>query len=244
MLLVCWGDTTGGGSGGLGCYNPWNYQSRAMISWAGEPHFVPACSPDFEPSFDGVVAETQRMDWVGLQDFYHESLCLLMFRIEGAAHPYMASCACDADGWKRVEIAETMDVHEDHTPRRGEHVSSHLDLDAITTAKVDRLSVVDRYVRPPATVCMTLLHRSTSSTCEAWNLYRIEDFTILFAYCQWVGYLRINNCRALFEISLRGFFAEVADLEMRLGRRVMCGATLESVSRATAFQAFTACWLP
>lgn len=107
-----------------------------------------ACSKDFEPSFDGAVAEALRMDWVGVTDFFHESLCLLTYRIGGASHPYLNTCACDSDDETRVNAsAATRDVHIDHTPQRKRGmITSYLDLDPFLTAKVDRLTVVDRLV--------------------------------------------------------------------------------------------------
>ena len=42
--------------GTLGCYNPWNYQARAMLSREQNPHSInkTPCASDFEPSFDQV----------------------------------------------------------------------------------------------------------------------------------------------------------------------------------------------
>ena len=81
------------------------------------------------------------MNWVGITDFYHESICLLAYRVDGAAHPYMTSCACDDDGQERVQ--STADLHVDHSAK-GLHISSQLELDDLTMMKVDRLTVVDR----------------------------------------------------------------------------------------------------
>ena len=143
---------------GLGCYNPWNYQSRALQSYSQNPHKVHSCSKDFEPSFDGAVAEMLRMGWVGLTDFFHESLCLLTYRIGGASHPYVHTCACDSDGEMRViATAATRDVHIDHTPQQKQGaIVSHLDLDPFLSAKVDRLTVVDRFVVPSSTFLLQL----------------------------------------------------------------------------------------
>lgn len=129
----------------MGCYNPWNYQARAMISRDQGPHVVPACDGDFEPSYDQAIAETLRMDWVGLQDFYHESICLLVFRVGGKDHPYLQSCACDADNENPVAASSkgAKDLHIDHNTAHHRR-KSYLDLDAVTTAKVDRLSAVDK----------------------------------------------------------------------------------------------------
>ena len=81
-----------------------------------------------------------------VQDFYHESICLLMFRIGGDQHPYMSSCACDAETGEPVAVegGGVHDLHIDHNGAR-HHRQSFLNLDKITAAKVDRLSVVDRY---------------------------------------------------------------------------------------------------
>lgn len=72
--------------GAMGCYNPWNYQSRTLLSPSVSAHAVGPCG-DFEPSFDSAVSEMLRFDWIGLTEFYHESICLLLFRIEGDDHP-------------------------------------------------------------------------------------------------------------------------------------------------------------
>jgi len=128
----------------LGCYNPWNYQSRALQSWSEEPHSVVGtpCNIDFEPSFDQAILEMLRMDWVGLQDFFHESVCLLVHRVGGSSHSYMQSCGCDGLG-NPLSSAYAADFHEDHSG--GHAIRSHVDVDELTLAKIDSLTVTDRF---------------------------------------------------------------------------------------------------
>ena len=70
----------------LGCYQPWNYQARAMTSWGKQPHGISAIET-YEPSADSALTSYLETDWVGITDFYDESLCLLLsrFRTKAAA---------------------------------------------------------------------------------------------------------------------------------------------------------------
>ena len=79
----------------LGCYQPWNYQARAMTSWTSKPHGISAMET-YEPSVDSALTSYLETDWVGITDFYDESLCLLLgrFRTKAAAVLFSESCRC------------------------------------------------------------------------------------------------------------------------------------------------------
>ena len=127
-------------SGSLGCYNPWNYQARALQSLQRNPHSLSgsACQQDFEPSFDAAAVEMMKLDWVGLQDFYHESLCILVYRIAGNRSAYMERCTCNFTSQNSDDEVD-LDKHITHG-----NVRSQIPLDSLTKAKIDRLTAVDR----------------------------------------------------------------------------------------------------
>mgnify|MGYP000158871088 CR=1 FL=1 len=134
-----------------------------------EKSHVVTCD-DFEPSIDRAITETLKMDWVGLVDFYHESVCLLVSRLNRTS-AYMDTCGCEEGGQNSLPAALTVDVHDDHM-QSGVTIPQY-EMDMVTTvssrwlllfthlqraalagdmlqlmptlqAKVDRMTFVDR----------------------------------------------------------------------------------------------------
>ena len=83
------------------------------------------------------------MDWVGLVDFYHESICLLLSRLPlndtgtGNGECYALKCGCTPEGnpWGSGDF----DVRVDHG-----HVNSEVPLTPKLREMIDRLTEVDR----------------------------------------------------------------------------------------------------
>lgn len=150
---------TYGGSGDWDCYNPSNMQARALTcggeefeegnatsrkrrrataegyvaaSLAGHrsnAHHVKYRGVGVAPPLARALEALEKTDHVGLTELYHESLCLLVFRIDGKLPP---GCACDAERRPPHE-------HQDKgVPRHGLS-----DLDADTTRLADALTAVD-----------------------------------------------------------------------------------------------------
>jgi len=61
------------------CYHPANYQSRAFATMSENPHHV--VDDIYEPDKMTVMKNYWEMDWISLSSFFHESKCLLYYRI-------------------------------------------------------------------------------------------------------------------------------------------------------------------
>ena len=119
----------------LGCYEPWNYQARAMTSRRGTVHDL-GQAEDYAPLFDAAMLSYRAADWVGLTDFYDESLCLLLTRLPGAraATLFSDACRCDRRG-SLLDVA---------VERHGAVSSSNVRIDSGLAAKMDGLTAVDK----------------------------------------------------------------------------------------------------
>jgi hypothetical protein len=127
------GNVTGKKS--MGCYDPWNFQARFMTSWRARPHL--ALHEDYDPSIDAVLTLYLEMDWVGLTDFYDESLCLLLSRLQSstAAAIFKKSCNC--------QVKNSSALMNVTIERHGSVSSSAIDIYPELAAKIDRLTAVD-----------------------------------------------------------------------------------------------------
>ena len=74
--------------------------------------------------------------WVGLTDFYEESLCLLLSRLSAAAASAVFSRACRCD-----LAASILDVP---VQTHGSVDSAGVDVHPVLAAKLDRLTAVDK----------------------------------------------------------------------------------------------------
>ena len=119
-----------------GCYEPWNYQARAMTSGQKCPHSVSLHDADYEPSFDAAMASYLEADWVGLTDFYDESLCLMLSRLQSARAAALFSTTCGCDN-----KASVLDVK---VVTHGDVDSTAVDVHPILAVKMDRLTAVDK----------------------------------------------------------------------------------------------------
>mmetsp|Transcript_9192 Transcript_9192/g.27140 ORF Transcript_9192/g.27140 Transcript_9192/m.27140 type:complete len:312 (-) Transcript_9192:351-1286(-) len=121
----------------LGCYQPWNYQARAMTSSSKNPHNIGA--PDtYEPSIDKALTLYLETEWVGITDFYDESLCLLLSRLktEAAAVRFSESCRCSEDAKPILGITEPV--------THGSVSSTDVDVYPELAVKMDRLTAIDK----------------------------------------------------------------------------------------------------
>jgi len=128
---------TAGGREWMGCYEPWNYQARAMTSKQNRPHNVLERGGDYVPSLDAAMASYVQADWVGLTDFFNESLCLLLSRLrsEVAEKQLSQSCRCDH--------AATVPFLDVPIIRHGKVSSSNVSISPVLAAQMDRLTMVD-----------------------------------------------------------------------------------------------------
>ena len=121
----------------LGCYDPWNYQARAMTSSRRNPHDIGA-NESYEPSVDSAIASYSEMDWVGIADFYDESLCLLVSRLSTNAAQALFSTHCRCAKRPRSILGSTEIV------THGTVRSTHVRVDPTIAVKMDRITVVDK----------------------------------------------------------------------------------------------------
>lgn len=132
----------------LTCYHPQNYQSRALVSTQREPRQPE--SGMIEPNLDQVLASYWSFDWVALTSFFHESKCLLYYRLDtkGASkkvHQLVSdylklTCHCHPSELNPQE----MDINVAHS-NQGKRPTL-LDLPPSILQKMDILSRIDVYI--------------------------------------------------------------------------------------------------
>lgn len=129
----------------LTCYHPQNYQSRALTSFQREPR-----QPErgmIEPNLEHVRESYWSFDWVALTSFFHESKCLLYYRldtngtspeIQQLVSDYLDdTCHCNVN----VTVSLDMDIKERHAIK-GKR-STLLDLPPSIVHKMDIISRID-----------------------------------------------------------------------------------------------------
>jgi hypothetical protein len=119
------------------CYHPWNYQARALSSDDKSPHN--AKEGALEPDRESVMKSYFDMDWVGLTNFYHESKCLLVYRLSanGAVSNYLDDkCRCSPDG-TAPPLHEARVTHE--LPGKGK-MESRVPMTPDLAAKIDSIT--------------------------------------------------------------------------------------------------------
>ena len=156
------------------CYNPSNMMSRALACGRGAPptngtderprrrgsavewvrnslkaewsnvHHVRSTGVGLEPPLDVAARALESFDMVGLTEFYHESLCLLTFRLAkgGAANATLpAGCDCALRGGPTSQAAraQRLHAHED----KGVPTHSLSRLDPTVLGLMDDLTRVD-----------------------------------------------------------------------------------------------------
>ena len=85
------------------------------------------------PNLQGVLSQLRSIDFVGISDFFHESLCLLKLSTWDLA-PHDRTCMCQLE--HVPARAEAHNTHNTHSPR--------LPTDPELLHLVDRLTQVDR----------------------------------------------------------------------------------------------------
>lgn len=132
------------------CYHPANYQSRAMSSMSENPHNV--VGDIFEPDKKAVVEWYWKMDWVSLTSFFHESKCILYYRLylgttDGVTgsifERYLKeTCHCDRQAENNAGFNDIKDLHYSDANRR----PTLDDMNNAILEKIDVLTRVDRYL--------------------------------------------------------------------------------------------------
>ena len=126
------------------CYHPANFQSRVLTSAQGRSSHVDIGDdglPIFEPNSTHAIETYWDQDWVAIADFFHESKCLLLYRlsedITDTVNEYIDSeCKCPTPS--------TSDVHISHHGNGHRSTLRNLPLD--TLSKVAALTKIDAHV--------------------------------------------------------------------------------------------------
>jgi hypothetical protein len=135
----------------LTCYHPQNYQARALASTQLQPRQPPTGM--IEPNLQQVEDTYWSFDWVALTSFFHESKCLLYYRLDTQGAPQEVSqmvsdyldktCHCNVggDGGGGGGGDQGMDIKEAHSSK-GKR-STLLDVPARILRKVNIMSRID-----------------------------------------------------------------------------------------------------
>lgn len=107
-----------------------------MTSNQKNPHNVDKATEDFEPSSDAALASYMNADWVGLTDFYDESLCLLLSRLRSPAARAILLKACTCE--HKASVLDTP------VNRHGGVDSESVKVSPVLAMKMDRLTAVDK----------------------------------------------------------------------------------------------------
>ena len=130
------------------CYDPSNYQSQHMAGLSRDQRCNP---PSVSPRVETIVENYWKMDWVGISEFYHESKCLLYYRIRipredkkyrftipearQTIDKYLAEeCVCP-------HAESSSDIHFVHHDKGRR--SSMADLPKSTLDRIERLTMAD-----------------------------------------------------------------------------------------------------
>jgi len=125
------------------CYNPVNFQTRALTS---ERRYVHDGNGGFNPNMALAMNRQKDFDFVALVEFVHESQCMLFYRLGNNAPPaaisYLSkSCHC---GEEYEEHQKNGTVHVQHH-NMGKR-SSLRDLPPATLSKVEILTLADSFI--------------------------------------------------------------------------------------------------
>ena len=132
----------------LGCYHPWNFQSRFLTSKAQIPHY--GDQDPLEPNLTKALDTLHKLDFVGINDFFHETKCLFISRLPDfwnnsiACNYFFNACRCDVG----LNDRENGDSKLTHEGLHGAKVTrlDHLDLPQNLTKLMDHMSEVDQEV--------------------------------------------------------------------------------------------------
>lgn len=120
------------------CYHPVNYQSRPLVSSAKNPH-APSDNAQLIPRWDVVEKTYWYMDWVAITEFFHESKCLLYYRLDPMSNQtrtYLdTTCHCQPSAG---DVHDKKDLHHDGRRRK-----TMLDLDPALLASMAAMTTVD-----------------------------------------------------------------------------------------------------
>ena len=124
-------------------YSPVNMQARYLTSHRKNPHLVQD-DDTFEPSEVDIIESYKKHDWIAINEFFHESLCLLYYRFSinypnDIIQSYLDDkCTC-------IVMQESLvSVHVTH--HAGGYRSSMLDLSPNIREIIMKLTKIDTVI--------------------------------------------------------------------------------------------------
>ena len=231
------------------CYHPSNYQTRPFVtsSKISDPHGVPLVVNNpkkqklylYEPAME-IVRNIRDNDfvWISISEFFHESKCLLYYRLLSSINVTTTTPESFPESKNQSRTNETTkrNSHRSLRRRRRRRIQQKQQLagpnQPVPTqeekerrwkkASVDIPTYLETYCRCPTVQGLrnSTVHvkhfqegkRKTMTNLDAGITKKLDMFT------------RIDTIN--YKESLIQFIFEIALLEKRLGRRVMCDTTL------------------
>ena len=133
----------GTSSDSYNCYHPANYQSRPLVTDQKNPH-KPTGDDELVPSAALSNQTYYYYDWVAVTEFYHESKCLLYYRIQPrtlAMQEYLdqtCHCRLPTIAQETKHISDVQNLHHD-----GRRRQTMRDLDPTVLAKIQAATETD-----------------------------------------------------------------------------------------------------
>jgi hypothetical protein len=226
---------------GFKCYQASNYQANAMTS----AHWNPGHSNDLnyttEPDFGRSVLVYESMDWVALTDFFHESKCLLYYRLEPKTeriNDYIERmCRCPPLRLQRRLKATTLvngvlsinneTIDEAATPVSQPSIAAQEQpIERIVNENPPAMQQLDTIKITPQTTRLQHVNKNGDvHTTHHDSGCRRTMADLPLDILNSVNALTHVD-QKLYKLALERFFREMSWLEMRLGRRVLCDQVL------------------
>ena len=200
------------------CYHPANYQSKFFTSQQQQNIHGLDLEVGFEPDVEKAVETMRTLDWVGLQDLYHESKCLLYYRI-------LLSEDNDNNN-NNEDAAATTSIQ--HQAMLGNVAPDEMQfyLDSFCHCNGEQAVAPDPHLVPKRLTDTQLTHHQNGHRPQVRNL-PIQTLHKVDAL--------IQSDIALFQAALQDFIHEIVWLEESLGRQVFCDATREQLEPELAY---------
>jgi hypothetical protein len=241
----------------FGCYRAANYQTNALTGTSRYPGHAEDKRAVLEPDLAKSRQVYESMDWVALTDFFHESKCLLYHRLEPKtvqiAVYLETKCRCNCSSnnnandenddaaqtrrrrrrlyYDRNKVKTTTISIGDFTPNNQQHDSNR-----DTSKNQEEVPTATKETKNNNNTNSSSNNTSSNTTTgdegedvhatHHANGHRSSMLDLPVDILQAVDALtRVDQ--ALYTLALQQFVREMAWLENKLGRRVLCDDVLE-----------------
>mmetsp|Transcript_24570 Transcript_24570/g.68033 ORF Transcript_24570/g.68033 Transcript_24570/m.68033 type:complete len:458 (-) Transcript_24570:114-1487(-) len=187
------------------CYHPANFQSRFFSVHDEFP--IQIVGHVVEPIREEVAQSVQNLDWVGMLEFFHESKCLLYYRITQSAVPKNAN--------------ETIRTYLDET--------CHCDTQERPTAEAKSDSNhANNNTNQSSTVDIKYTHKHGDQGKHVSLLNASQSVLDIVD-------LLTHTDRYLYKHALVNFLQDIVWMEGQLSRRFMCSPVLQKMSKGLSY---------